>query len=262
MIPRFIKPPGLFLFLFAAVPALFLGCAHDSSLGGGEGARVDPFSPLIRACVTGPSALLLTNATGFSAHLTAAEVSGAFTNQVTGQLSGLGPKLLFVPAPEKHRGQTPGGFSFVWDVNTRQGYVLSEALQGFAPISSSVVSTNVVARPVGPKPEMLESQVAIEEEDSIELNDGSRNEFRTWRAPGLNGMTVRMIALTNAPLFTLNLSKIRLEAPRADIFSLPDGFTRYSSAEAMMTELIVRQHNLKRTSPSGIEPLPAYRERR
>lgn len=103
-------------------------------------------TPQPPAFLVGPSAVLLTNGAGFSARVEVqAESSLGSERNFSGQLLGRGAKLLYAPESDEsadtHR--QPGGYSFIWDVGENQGYVLSEALQGYAPVSSDLRVTNV-----------------------------------------------------------------------------------------------------------------------
>jgi hypothetical protein len=64
----------------------------------------------------------------------------------SGQLLARGTKFFFDPAPPSGKPSRAGQSSFIWDATTRQGFLLSEALQGYAPIAATVGFTNLVVQ--------------------------------------------------------------------------------------------------------------------
>ena len=77
------------------------------------------------------------------------------------------------------------GFSFTWNVAAQHGYLLSEALQGYAPISSRVQATNVLALPSRAVSEVVEGHHCQSTEAEVESSDGSKTPFQVWRASDL-----------------------------------------------------------------------------
>ena len=71
------------------------------------------------------------------------------TDVISGELMGQGGKLLFTPQATGSRGKhmREAKISFIWDVAEGRGYILSEALQGYAPISSRAKFTIAGSRP-------------------------------------------------------------------------------------------------------------------
>lgn len=216
-------------------------------------------TPLPPAFLTGPGSVLLTNATGFSAHLDLVSPGAALGDRASaGQLLGRGPLLLYAPETDEttdsHR--RPGGYSFIWNVAESRGFVLSEALQGYAPISADLHVTNVAISAAKAAAQRISGHPSEPADAAVSTANGS-SAFEVWRALDLNGFPVRIESATNANTFTLNFSKVRLELPAADIFAPPEGFTRYTSPEAMADELAARQNNLRRKSSGGMmEPIP------
>jgi hypothetical protein len=65
-----------------------------------------------------------------------------------------------------------------------------------------------------------------------------------WRGTAQQDLPLK-IQMTNSPgAVTLTLSRIRFETPPADLFALPNGFKRYESTDAMITELVQRRRDL------------------
>jgi hypothetical protein len=116
--------------------------------------------------------------------------------------------------------------------------------------------TNFVARPSpnADSLERIEGHSCKAETVTAAASDGSSTTLQVWRATDLQGLPLRIVSAGGSPAFTFNLSKVRMEIPPDDLFLPPDSFTKYTSAEAMMNELSMRQHNL-RARPS--QEIPA-----
>lgn len=217
-------------------------------------------TPLPPPFLTGPAAFLFTNWPGFSARVEVPPQSGVATDRpATGQLLGRGTRLFYAPetdatADARH---ARGGYSFIWDVSEKRGYVLSEALQGYAPVAADLPVTNVVLQIGKAAAQRLAGHPCESAEAVVQMADSTTAGFEIFRAIDLNGFPLRVESVTNSSVFTLNLSKVRLEQPPAEVFAPPDGFTKYSSAEVMADELAARQNNLRRKSTgSPVESLP------
>jgi hypothetical protein len=173
--------------------------------------------------------------------------------------------LLLAPDIEKterERSRT-GGISYLWDVEHGTGYLLSEALQAYAPWSVNDRVTNLTWQTESSTQENLAGHPCRAQQAIVSTIKGATSSFQVWRATDLQDFPVRINTDTNLSPLTLKLSAIDLRPPPAELFQLPAGFTRYASVEAMMTELTLRQHNLKfRPSewyPTDIAaPNPAY----
>jgi len=205
--------------------------------------------------LNGPVAVLLTNASGFSGHVTLeTRWSSGPPDVASGDLLARGTQLLFAGQNAKSKAaRSRGEEMFSWDVAAGRGYVFNEALQGYAPITSSLAVTNIAVQPVSAPPENIAGHRCQPEQVTLVSNDGVKAAFEVWRAPDLNGLPLRITSAGNPGSFTFNLSSVRLEAPAAKIFAPPDGFTMYDSAESMVAELVTRQHNLKRNTPTFTE---------
>jgi hypothetical protein len=231
---------------------LVTGCAHHRN-------REDPggfgrvYTPQMPEFLVGPACVLLTNAAGYSARVTVqAEPVLLRQGILQGELLARGTKLLFAPRKGKSADKDAGAsdFSFIWDAAKTSGFVLSEALQGYAPVSSSLCATNVVSGP---------NQAGIEEA-TVQTSDGTSVRFRLWRAPESKGAPARLASEGVSPPLALTLSKVRLEAPPAELFEPPNGFSKYPTAEALADELAARRHNLRR-GPRPSYQMPSTPER-
>src|SRR5947209_18561606 len=100
--------------------------------------------------LSGPASILLTNA-GYGAHLEVQAHNRFDTDRSSsGQLLCRGTKLLYAPESDETADsqRERGGYLFIWDVAENSGYVLSEALQGYAPVSARLHVTNVIMEPL------------------------------------------------------------------------------------------------------------------
>jgi hypothetical protein len=208
-------------------------------------------------------ALLLTNADGFRARVEfeSAAPSGA-TQTTAGELMVRGSKLLFTPAPTSVARQQPHSedAAFIWDVNDNRGYLLNDPLQAYAPISSSRQFTNVTTGAAlhNASSEKFPGHTCQATEVTVTASDGVTTIFRVWRATDLKGLPLRIQCPSGGVPLTLTLSKVRLGAVPNDLFLPPNGFTKYESPEAMMTEMALRRVNLGRkqiyNTPDVAEP--------
>jgi len=216
----------------------------------------DTAAPQPPPFVSGPVALLLTNVEGFAGSVVMeTRFSSNKVRSRSGELLGRGGKLLFVPegSASGRRGARAGGFSFVWDVGKNSGYLLSEAMQAYAPIPSGVRFTNIVAKPAAsPSPsERIEGHPCERQETVVFSSDGATVELHTWRAADLKGFPVRINWATNSTSCAISFSRLQLQSPPGELFQPPDGFTKYESAEVLMNELLLRQRSGRRGSPGG-----------
>jgi hypothetical protein len=237
------------------------GCSHSGDSDMREKAFTGVVTPHAPTFFTGTAAVLLTNAGSFSARVTVqAEGYDQRERNVSGQLFGRGSKLAFAPETEQAapKSQHIGIFSFFWDVAENRGFIVSEALQAYAPTSSSLQITNVSISPLNSAPQKLNGHPCESVRATINKADGTSSSFEVLRATDLNRFPMRITSESNSPPLTLTFSKIRLEAPSPDVFAPPEGFSKYASPEAMVDELAARQRNLRRKSHDTLEPFTGY----
>jgi hypothetical protein len=161
-----------------------------------------------------------------------------------------GTKLLFAPGanPAADKRSHAQECAFLWDASGNRGFMLNDPMQAYAPMSSSLQFTNVAAGPAvnNATPETISGHRCQQSEVTVTANDGTATSFRVWRATDLKGLAVRITGTSSGSPLTLTLSKVRLEHLPGDLFLPPSSFTKYDSAEALMTELVARQMNYKR----------------
>lgn len=233
----------------AGLALLAAGCSHSGDTEDRGRAFTPVFTPLPPPFLTGPMAALLTNRSGYAAQLDAqTEAVSERERSVSGQLLCRGSKLFFAPessggSKQKARG---GTFNFIWDVANNSGYVLSEALQGYAPVSAQTVVTNVVQGAEADSARQVQGHVCQQQRVTFELSNGFTNEYEVLRAKDLKGFPVELISVQGSNPLVITLSQIRFETPPENLFSPPDSFAKYDSPEAMVDELAMRQRLLRR----------------
>lgn len=232
--------------LSAATICLLAACSSDDS----KHPRIseEQLAPKPPAFLIGPASVLLTNGKAFSAKLTM-DFPGE-TNRahgLSGQLLGQGSHLVFAP--------TRNDRTFLWDTASHSGWVLSEALQGYAPISSSVHVTNsmTTSETAGPSSQHVNGHPGHEVEVTLSSDDGSTANFTIWRAADLNGYPVRVQSLTATRPYVLNITDISPATLNSNLFSPPESFTKYSSPESMGSELMTRRAKPKKSDTPSLD---------
>jgi hypothetical protein len=217
------------------VLTLLAGCARNSYVLTDRSGVMSPQPPPF---LSTPAVYLLTNNNGFMANVRVEEQRGTST----GKLYARGAKFFYAPEEKKRpaRYGPSGGFSFLWDAARNEGVVLSEALQGYAPISHSGAGTitNVMIERASAGGDAVNVSLIAH------LLNGKQAKFEARPAAGRSAPPERLVGGT-AP-FNATFDKVRPEAPPAEMFRVPEGFTAYSSAESMVDEMAIRYRNLRR----------------
>ena len=159
---------------FVPLGLLWNGCSSTAS-DRSDGAALAPLPPIF---LTGPAAALLTNIGGFSAHLVMSNNSPvAVERTISGELLGREGQLLFAAEPRKPE-KKRGAFLFISDVGKRQAIVISEALQGYAPVAGGVGPTNLTIIPGAATGQKIDNHALEVEEAIVDMSDGSRASFQ------------------------------------------------------------------------------------
>jgi hypothetical protein len=219
------------------------GCAADR--GEDRWSLTERFTPPhTPVFMNGPMALLLTNHDAFSCH---AVVEMGGTVSQAGELFGRSGRLLFALQPDATTGKRlrQGGFSFLWNVREAKGYVMSDPLQGAAPLTATQQYTNVLARALPGGAEKIEGFLCEQESVVIAAADGTSSIFQIWRARDAANFPVKIRSEQGGAPLTVTFSKVRFEAPPAGDFRSPDGFTKYASLESLVNEYVARQQQLR-----------------
>ncbi len=205
--------------------------------------------------LTGPMAPLLTNVDGFSARLVEnTSAGGKTTPKITGELIGRQGRLIFQPThPDRKLPKDAAtGLFFIWNQSQDRGYVLSEELQAYAPISSSLIITNVSFDENAAPSETIQGHPCHRLDVAVTLSNGSTARFAEWQADDLKRFPLRLRSLNAQMPFTVDFSNVRLEFSSPRLFNPPEGFIQYASAISLMNELMIRQSTLKQR-PSELE---------
>lgn len=222
--------------MWLALALLAGGCASKAPLPDPIHEPVQRLLPRLTEAVTGPTAGLLTNLNGYHARFTIDFGSNAFEElSASGDLQSRDGKLCFEPVFKhgKHKGMDAGGFILIWDAAGKSGFVLSDSLQGFAPVGPAF--------------------------GTVYTNAGA---WKVEQAKNFNGLATRIECDDPRRPFTLTLSDIKPELPPPDIFVPPDGFTKYDSEGLLLGELAARQRMVigasrkssEESEPSAPEP--------
>ena len=244
------------VFLFCLVAAVFCGCAsHKQSGPVYHAGDENPPDFLVS-----PITMVLTNLNGFSAHVDSTLTSGeAPARTAAGDLLGRDGRLIFQPTlPLKgKRAHTEGGLFFIWDENRHSGYVLSEALQGYAPIKPVVAASGPLDLVKKSVVEEINGHPCHRSEAEISLEGGLSARLTLWQADDANHFPVRIEEVSGAKRTVLDFSEIRMGYPAQELFVPPDGFTPYANSVSLMNELIVRDASYAKKGQELDEPFDA-----
>ncbi len=204
--------------------------------------------------LTGPEAVVLTNLNGFSAHVTwTTTTADGLSKNKSGDLLGRDGVLLYQPtlAIKGKRARTEGGLFFLWDETRHGGYVMSEALQGYAPLPANSTTASGFAIANEGIREDVDGHPCHRCQAIITLDNGEKMRLTLWQADDQSHFPLRIESLGGMNRVTLNFSDVRVQYPNHNLFLPPDGFTAYPTSAALMNELIVRDSTLSKKPPPG-----------
>ena len=139
---------------------------------------------------------------------------------------------------------------FEWDLTQHKGFMFSEALQGYAPLTSGVRVAKVTIGPVldSGKAVQIDGHPCQSKKVTVITDEGVNHDFQIWSASDLKGLPLEITSTTPTNAFTIRLSQVRVEVPASELFLPPDGFTKYDSPDALASELMVRSQGRHRSS--------------
>lgn len=220
------------------------GCSHrrpDVMEAGMMGAlRAD-----MPVFLTGPAGAVLAEPGGYSARVS--WEGGPAGVPAPGQLLAQGGKFFYTPDPAAGatKLEKQAAFSYIWDSRAGRGYVLSEGLQAYAPVTLDLKATNVTVQ-TGSAPAGKAAGYPCESQQArVQMSDGVETTFQVLRALEPKGLPVR-VSTSDAPPRVLTLSKLRPETLRPELFEPPAGFTKYENATVLADELVMRQRSIRR----------------
>jgi len=225
----------------------FAGCAHKPGYESPELPLRGIMAPRHPEFIVGPAALVLTNSAAFSARIEwRSTAAGPGSTPVAGQLLGRGSRLLFAPEtePPADKRIPAAGFSWLWDAAEQRGWLLSETLQGYSPLSSRAPVTGVTAAPATPVARRPEGHPCEQQRYEFKIGNVTK-VLQVLRATDLNGFPLEILTDEPGAGYVITLSRVRFEQPPAALFAPPDSFTAYASPEAMVDELAMRQRKLR-----------------
>lgn len=229
--------------LFAAT-VLMNGCSSPNQPVGFAKGGVDILLPRLTSVATGPVAALLTNGSSFASEFTMTlQDVGDPALKISGQLFADGGKIRMETDFGKSTGKS-GNFGVIWDVAAKQGFIFSDALQGYAPIYEPARFTNLLTEVIDQDAGRIEGHPVNKANATFTDGNGHALSLQLLSAPDLGALPLQIYSRYPPQTFSLALSKIRPAAQAAGLFLPPDGFTKYESDTAMLNELGVRQADI------------------
>ncbi|MGA2247193.1 MAG: hypothetical protein ABSH48_19555 [Verrucomicrobiota bacterium] len=221
------------------------GCVHRDRKNGLARGAAEVSLPALTSVTTWPLGVLLTNGSAFESEFSLAlEDPSGRPLILSGQLLVSGGKLRLEAARSNGKAMRTGDFGVIWDTSGHQGFVFSEALQGYSPISVAAHCTNLLVQTIGGETERIEGHSVDKSNVTMMRNDGQTMIVQLLRSQDGN-LPLRISSSPNSPFsFVLTLSNIQLLKPADELLLPPDGFTKYESETAMLDELADRQQSV------------------
>jgi hypothetical protein len=234
------KPTGRGLLFGVAFTLLLSGCAahrgHQPELNEADGLKVAQ-PPLF---LSGPAALLLTNADDYTAQLTVSQTNG-LAEPLTGKLFQKEGQLLFVPSTDSptSRGGWGGSFRFLCNAKEGGGLVISERLRGFATWTAPAQYRGVSQ--AGPVTiDQVDNQPCVVQSFTVTAGDSRPVEARVWRTEGGAGPPARITCAESeaGSALIVQLTDLNPDPLSPELFEPPAGAVKFESAAAMVRELM------------------------
>jgi hypothetical protein len=231
------KKVHLALALFALV---FAGCAGNPDRQFSK--DLTSITPIEPPTFLNPDVAGLFGQANFSARVEVQKGVAGTHVPLAGQLFGRDGSLFFTADEPRAKHGISTGVSALWDGATQTAYLLNDPLQGYAPIRNASTNGPLEIVPAG------EEDIGNEHCRKIIMNRRVANDLLpvlvVWRGVAQHDFPLK-IEMTNTPgAVTLTFTRVRFEAPPADTFALPNGFKKYDSTDAMLSELVRRRTGL------------------
>jgi hypothetical protein len=258
---------------FAGLAALLLvlvfapGCGHKSDvmvlvpppeIPPGQRGAIPP------AFLSGPAGAVLAGGGVFVGHMTIESQvapSAGRPRRVVGDLLARDGLFLFAPEVRGRRSR----INYIWDAGKQSGFGISEALEGYGPCSTSIHFTNLteLSRDMGRPAQSWHGHSCRLWDQTVAGGDGSSHRFRVWKAIDRNGLPIRIESVEEGggtPKLVIEFTQIEAQSPAESAFRPPADFTRYDSLDILLSELALRQRNLRRPGPMvPDDPFPENR---
>jgi hypothetical protein len=211
--------------------------------------------PKLTLFTTGPIAGLLTDAGTYGGNFVFEyeDPTGA-TRKLSGQiLAGKGKLCLLVNFGSVRHQAAAGNFKVVWDATAGQGFVSSDALQGYAPILGAIHFTNALTEVQAGTTDRIDGHPVDQARVTEMTDDGQIVSLEVSRAPDLEQLPLLIHSPYGPDQFTLTLSNVQRFRPADDDFLPPDGFTKFTNAGTLIDELATRLQNVYGGSDDGGE---------
>jgi len=242
------------------------GCIHNKLRDGPNG---EELLSRLEALATGPAALVLTNLPSYTAECTIALAGDQpVPRQLSARLAVSGGQLRLETVPRKSKSASAEGFGVIWDANGHRGFVFSDALQGYAALSGTVVYTNLQTSAVAAQPGQMAGHAVTRVDMTADGDNGQQLRLQLECATDLGNLPLQIRCGDGPGSYTLTLANVQPGPPAADLFLAPDGFTKFASAAALADELAGRQqnvfgeHSVQGGPPGGVDSVPSMRHDR
>jgi hypothetical protein len=223
--------------LLGAAALLAAGCSHRPHPDGGESRVL--FLERAPEVLAGPSAAVWAGAGDFAAGI---ERLRDGQPGLAGMLASRQGRLFYAPGVRRHGDAVPDSEAvFVWDPRTGEGFVASDALQGYAPITNGFRSAGVSVEVLpGPRLEKVSGRDCATSRYRVASASGTESQIDA--AIDTGGFPIRLASdgAEGRRVFVVS-GDVRRESPPAEWFEPPPGYTRYESASAMVDELLFRE---------------------
>jgi hypothetical protein len=220
-----------------AVACVLAGCTSVDKEFGEEIAKLTPVEP--PTFINGDLAEQFGNAT-FTARVEVHKGIPGTRPPIVGDFFGRNGSLYFVSDEQRGaKAGISGGLSALWDAPTKTAYLLNDPLQAYAPMKNPPDNGPFEPKMVGE--EMMNGERCRKSVLFQTIRNVSLPTLIVWRSIALNDFPIRVESTNSLQTITLNFTRVKFQAPPADLFSLPNGFKAFESTDAMMSELVRRR---------------------